>query len=149
MKKSNINTEVIFHKPEIEHKWLSGTKLKAVIAVLMKTEKVKKPFTVIFTGDRFIKELNKRYRYKNEATDVLSFEYDKDSELLGEIIISLQTVKKQSLKYGNSFQKEAFILLIHGFYHILGYKHYKKTDYRKMKKKEESALNILISKRII
>ena len=149
MKKSKLETEIIFDNSVKFYTWLSKAKARTVLAVLLKKEKIKRPLTVVFTDDRIIKKLNREYRYRDEATDVLSFEYGKDSELLGEIIISLQTVKKQAMKYGNSFLAETLILLIHGFYHISGHTHYKKAAFRKMKKKEDAALQLLFKKRIL
>ncbi|OGF45927.1 MAG: rRNA maturation RNase YbeY [Candidatus Firestonebacteria bacterium RIFOXYA2_FULL_40_8] len=129
--------------------WLKKTKVKKIVTFLLKKEHIKKPLTVVFTDDKTIKRVNRIYRYKNEPTDVLSFEYGKSSDVLGEIIISLQTAKKQAVKYGNSILKETLILVIHGFYHVLGYKHYKKADYKKMRKKEDAALGLLIKKRML
>lgn len=138
MKKSDIKAEVIFNG--VKQNRLIKLTAEAALCVLIKKECIKKPFVVVFTNNKTIKKINKLYRYKNESTDVLSFEYGEDSELLGEIMISLETAKKQMLIYGNSFLKEVLILLIHGFYHILGYKHYRKQDYNKMKNKETAAL---------
>ncbi|OGF52711.1 MAG: rRNA maturation RNase YbeY [Candidatus Firestonebacteria bacterium GWA2_43_8] len=149
MKKSKLGTEIIFDNSIKKHMWLSKNKVKAVVDVLLKKEKIQRPLTIVFTDNRTIRRLNRDYRYRDEATDVLSFEYGGKSELLGEIIISLQTAKRQAVKYGNSCMKETFILLIHGFYHVLGYSHYKKAAFRKMKKKEESALQLLLNKRML
>ncbi|OGF44930.1 MAG: rRNA maturation RNase YbeY [Candidatus Firestonebacteria bacterium RIFOXYC2_FULL_39_67] len=149
MIKSNNEIEIIFNKVKSGYKRFSKAKVKAVIGILLKKERIKKSVTVVFTDDETIKKLNRFYRYRNEITDVLSFEYGKSSEIMGEIVISLQTAKKQSLKYGNSYLKEALILLIHGFYHISGYRHYKRSDYKEMKEKEESAIKLLIKKRML
>ena len=128
---------------------LNSLKVKSIFSQLLKKEKLSKAVNVVFTDNSRIKRLNKLYRYRDIATDVLSFEYGKDAELLGEIIVSLETAKIQAEKYGNSFTMETLVLLIHGFYHILGYKHYRKNDHRAMKKKEQSAMKFLIKKGLV
>ncbi len=77
---------------------------------------------IVLTNDEVIRELNRQFRNIDHPTDVLSFTYD-EGELLGEVIISLQTVESQSMRYGNSFQRELEFVLIHGILHILGYDH--------------------------
>jgi len=147
MKKNDLLVEIVFKS--VKPNRLLKTKTSAVLKLLAKREGIKVLPDVVFTDNKTIKKLNKLYRYRNEATDVLSFEYEKGAELPGEIIISLETAKKQALKYGNSYLTETIILLTHGFYHILGYTHYRKQAYRKMKKKEEAALLIFKKKRIL
>lgn len=107
--------------------------------------------TVVFSDDGFIKLLNKRYRQKASATDVLSFGQKaslpgQSVKILGDIVISVDAAKKQAKEYGNSIKKEIVILIIHGFYHILGYDHYRKNDYKSMKKKENKALSLIENK---
>ena len=79
-----------------------------------------------------IKKLNKKYRKRNKATDVLSFEE------INEIIICPQVVKTNAKKYGVAFKKELAKVLIHGILHILGYDHEKSVKEEKiMREKEE------------
>ncbi|MEI6845568.1 MAG: rRNA maturation RNase YbeY [Candidatus Firestonebacteria bacterium] len=147
MKKSDLPVEIIFKS--VNPNRLLKVKTAETLKLLGQIEGVKKLPEIVFTDNKNIRKLNRLYRYKDEATDVLSFEYGKGAELPGEIIISLETAKKQALKYGNSYLTETIILLTHGFYHILGYTHYRKQAYRKMKKKEEAALLIFKKKRIL
>lgn len=97
-----------------------------------------------------IKEMNKEYRNKNEPTDVLSFqmdnpfiERDKDDSiplLLGDIIISIDKVKEQSVRYNHSFERELSFLAIHGFLHLLGYTHDNKETEKIMFQKQDDIL---------
>ena len=57
---------------------LGPAKIKTIIEVLLALEKIKKPVSIVFTGNIEIKKLNRLYRYRNTPTDVLSFEYGKD-----------------------------------------------------------------------
>ncbi|MEK7845535.1 MAG: rRNA maturation RNase YbeY [Nitrospinota bacterium] len=92
--------------------------------------------SILFVDDEGIRVLNKNYRGKDRATDVLSFsqlEEVKNSKLqtpnsellLGDVVISLETAKRQAKERGHSFEKEVFILLTHGIFHLLGYDHEK------------------------
>jgi len=90
--------------------------------------------SILFVDDEEIRVLNKNYRGKDRTTDVLSFsqlEEVKNSKLqtpnsellLGDVVISLETAKRQAKERGHSFEKEVFILLTHGILHLLGYDH--------------------------
>lgn len=101
---------------------------------------------VIFVTDAYIKSLNKSYRDKNEATDVLSFNYEKempgdDSNLVGEIYISVDTAKRQAKEFGHDLQDELNKLFVHGFLHIHGHEHITDADYESMSKIEKNVLN--------
>jgi len=97
---------------------------------------------VSLVGSAEIKKLNKKYRKKDRATDVLSFMY-KDS---GEIVLCPQIIKQNAKKYGGSFKKELTQVLIHGILHILGYNHEKGGKKAgKMRKKEDNYLFKLLT----
>ncbi len=82
--------------------------------------------SVYLTDDNTIKLLNKNFRGKDKATDVLSFTYNEQVggyKLLGEIVISIDTAKRQAKELGHSLEEEIKRLLVHGFVHLLGYDH--------------------------
>jgi len=100
-----------------------------------------------------MRSLNKKYRGIDKATDVLSFDLNWDAKELkydktrqGEIIISLDQVKRQVKKIeGNSFRKELSLLLIHGVLHLLGYNHegtLKEKKRRMLSRQEELLIRI-------
>ena len=66
--------------------------------------------SIALVGQGRIKELNKRYRQKNKATDVLSFQYNNS----GEVVICLREVKKNAKQFKSTFKKELARVLIHG-----------------------------------
>ena len=98
----------------------------------------KKRFKVelYLTKSSEIKALNKRYRGKNKATDVLSFPSEQHG-LLGSIIIDVQTAKKQAKIYKHSVRRELQELFVHGVLHLLGFDHEMPKDAAKMKRQEE------------
>ncbi len=80
------------------------------------------------TGDSEINAMNLQYRGKDKPTDVLSFpqigdDQDPVVQSLGDIVISLDTTRRQAPKYGNTFGEELLRLLIHGTLHLLGHDH--------------------------
>jgi len=94
---------------------------KVVKKVFKKEKKEKAELSIALIGQGRIRELNKKYRKKNRATDILAFPGDG----LGEIVICLREVKKNAKKYKASFEKELARVLIHGLLHLLGYNHEK------------------------
>src|SRR5262249_8676447 len=77
---------------------------------------------VVFADDRTLREMNGRYRGKDAPTDVLSFPTDGDAHL-GDIVVSSEMTRRQGRRCGHGAAREARILLIHGFLHLLGYDH--------------------------
>lgn len=105
-------------------------------------------FNVIIVDNDKIHEINKEYRNIDRETDVISFalEDDKtfnrsDFRILGDIYISLDKAKSQSVEYGHSFKRELYFLAVHGLLHLLGYDHMKKEDEEVMFKKQEDILS--------
>ena len=109
--------------------------------------------SVILTNPENIRKTNNTYRNIDEETDVLSFPmFEKDEienlkgeypEALGDIMISIERVEQQAKEYGHSFERELSYMLVHGFYHLMGYDHIEESDKRKMREKEENILKIL------
>ena len=112
---------------------------------------------VIFTNPENIKQINSQYRNIEKETDVLSFPmFEKEEleerlsnrefeiqEVLGDVIVSIERVKQQAVEYGHSFERELAYMLVHGFYHLMGYDHIEDADKVIMRAKEEEILNEL------
>ncbi|HKQ32819.1 MAG TPA: rRNA maturation RNase YbeY, partial [Thermodesulfobacteriota bacterium] len=81
-----------------------------------------------FVDDRSMRRLNRRWRNIDRATDVLSFPQDggPNYTLLGDIVISLETADRQSVRYGNTLREEIKKRIVHGALHLLGHDHKKK-----------------------
>lgn len=78
--------------------------------------------TVALVSDARIRGLNRRYRRKDTATDVLSFPSGEPG-LLGDVVIAAGVARAQARRAGHSFQTEIRILALHGLLHLLGYDH--------------------------
>lgn len=110
--------------------------------------------SIILTTPKDIQEMNNTYRKINKETDVLSFPMFEKEELenanfneveepLGDIVISIERVKEQAEEYGHSFERELAYMVVHGFYHLMGYDHIELLDRQEMREKEENILNKL------
>lgn len=114
--------------------------------------------SITLTTPDQIHTLNKEYRNIDKETDVLSFPMFEKSEIdeivekriknkvpevLGDIVISLERVREQAKEYEHSFERELSYMIVHGFYHIMGYDHIEEKDKQIMRPKEEAVLTIL------
>lgn len=79
--------------------------------------------TVLLTGDARVRTLNREFRGKNKATDVLSFPADTRSGVAGDLAISLETARRQAMEYGHTLLTEIRILMLHGLLHLKGMDH--------------------------
>ncbi|WP_263360033.1 rRNA maturation RNase YbeY [Acidicapsa ligni] len=91
--------------------------------------------TVLLTTDTGIRNLNRRFRKKNKATDVLSFPVD-DPRFgsAGDLAISVETASRQAAQQGHKLAVELRVLMLHGMLHLAGYDH--EVDEGQMAKKE-------------
>jgi len=93
-----------------------------------------------------IRSLNRRYRGKDSATDVLSFSFREgvyagvQPDVLGDIVISVPQASRQASKAGHSLERELDILLIHGLLHLVGYDHERGGDEAVRMQRRERAL---------
>lgn len=111
---------------KISEKWVTN-----IVTELLSKLSRRGDVSVVLVGDREIKRLNKRYRRKDEVTDVLAFSNLEGGKMvmpgkeryLGEVIIGGEQAKRQAKEQAHSVKKELMILLIHGVLHLLGYEH--------------------------
>lgn len=80
---------------------------------------------VLLADDRALRRLNRDFRGKNQATDVLSFPASTEfgSDHAGDLAISLETAARQAAEHGHSLRDEVRILLLHGVLHLAGMDH--------------------------
>ena len=150
--------EIIYQDIEVKEEYEET--IKTVIEECYKQEKLdetKMLITITLTTPQYIKEINKQYRNIDKTTDVLSFPmFEKDEidkkisnkdfeheDVLGDIVISIEKVKEQAQEYGHSFERELSYMIVHGFYHLMGYDHIEENDKIIMREKEEVILNKL------
>ena len=102
--------------------------------------------SILLCDDATIRKLNRRYREKNKATDVLAFPMQEGPGpplhpgLLGDVVISLPTATRQAAEHDRPIIAEVTFLLAHGLLHLLGYDHANPREEREMKGKTEELL---------
>ncbi len=107
--------------------------------------------TLLLSNNRGTKKLNKQFRNKNKATDILSFPFQKKVDIkntsyLGDIIISFNFMDNPKNKEIKLFKDKVIKTFIHGFLHLLGFNHIKYKDYKKMLKEEQKIYHSVIKK---
>lgn len=141
--------------------------IQRVINACFEAEKLnnmKLYISITLTNPEEIRQINREYRNIDKETDVLSFPMFEKSELetlrdsyknnnlkqneeteniLGDIVISIPKVYEQAKEYGHSFERELSYMVVHGFYHLMGYDHIQEEDKKAMRKKEEDILETL------
>ena len=74
----------------------------------------------MFVDDEKILEVNREYLGHDYYTDVITFDYDEDNVVSGDIVISLDTVRSNAELFGKSYDEEFYRVLIHGILHLCG-----------------------------
>ena len=112
--------------------------LRALTAFLRKAQaavRLRGEVTVLLTSDEQIRRLNRQFRGKNKATDVLSFPAAPGPEkLAGDLAISVPTALRQAVACGHSLGTEIKVLMLHGLLHLAGYDH--EADEGQMERRE-------------
>jgi len=98
---------------------------------------------IIFTTDKNILKINKEHLSHNYYTDIITFDYCENKNISGDIFISLDTVKNNSLRFNVSLLDELHRVIIHGILHLVGYKDKSEIQKAEMKQKENFYLDRL------
>ena len=142
--------------------------IKEVCEKALKAEDVNIPYQIslLFVDNEEIRDINRETRGIDKATDVLSFPMlnypkdkvfkevykdtkfneiylDGDELVLGDMVLSLERAKEQSIEYNHSFNREVCYLVVHSILHLLGYDHMEDEEKKRMRKREEEILGNL------
>ncbi|MCU0373365.1 MAG: rRNA maturation RNase YbeY [Ignavibacteria bacterium] len=99
-----------------------------------------------FCSDMEIREINREYLGHDYETDIITFRYDEERFTESDIIISVETVNRNSKKYKNSFIREIYRVVAHGMLHLCGFEDDTRVKKQKMRIKENFYLNKLRNK---
>lgn len=121
----------------------------AAEAMLRSLKLPRAELSVLLCDDATIHELNRDYRKKNKPTDVLAFAMREGEDghlagdLLGDVIISLETATRQAKERGVVTRDEVMMLLAHGLLHLLGWDHQTDADDRRMRAETDRMLAVI------
>ena len=138
--KDNLDEELKIVRKVLEH---ASKKLKLDEVI----------FNIIIVDNSYINKLNKEYRNVDRETEVITFDLEDDKtfnpeiRILGDIYISIDKARSQSIDYGHSLLRELSFLAVHGFLHLLGYDHMNKEEEEVMFKLQEDILDEMGIKR--
>ena len=120
---------------------LAGAAIAHILAVLDKPKLGE--LSLAFVSDIEIQKLNRDYRDKDKATNVLSFPDAGPAPLLGDVVLAYETVKREAADKSVSISDHVTHLIIHGFLHLQGYDHETDADAAQMEALEIKALKSL------
>jgi len=135
-----INVSNCQKKIRISKKWV-----REAATEVLKRVGINGELSMVLVDNKYIRKLNRKYRHKDRATDVLSFQqnncmqkrgqatfskkmnssFSKIPLLLGDVVISVERAKSQAEEYGYTFKDEMAMLVEHGILHLLGFTHKK------------------------
>jgi probable rRNA maturation factor len=117
--------------------------------VLQALSRTRSELSIALVDDATIAGLNSRYRGESRATDVLSFsllegeDKDRSGNLLGDVVISVETAARQARRAHRGLDAEIARLLIHGTLHLLGYDHQTDDEARTMRAEERRLWRVI------
>ena len=147
-----MKVEVLFKDKKVDTKIRKiVVKVVNLVCTNLRVSHKHAELSVLLVNDKFMQDLNLKYRNKLETTNVLSFPQNKhlawrNSEklsLLGDIVLSLDKIKEESVIYLKDFYEHFIHIFLHGFLHLLGYTHDTENDTKKMETKEIEILSLL------
>ena len=118
------------------HRLPSARTLARFLAQAQAAVRLRGQVTVLLTTDPAIRRLNRQFRGKNKATDVLSFPAEGvgAEQIAGDLALSVPTALRQAVERGHSLSIEIKVLMLHGLLHLAGYDH--ETDTGQMARRE-------------
>ena len=147
----SVSGYLIELQSDVEAPDIDAHALERIAHHALELEGVPQPaeLSIVLAGDDTVRRLNRDYRATDAPTDVLSFAQtegeafarpDEASRHLGDVVISIETARRQAHEYALSLQDEVAHLLVHGILHLLGYDHEAPDDERIMRAHEDAVL---------
>lgn len=128
------DTDFIFKGKTLNNKWLrlvAESEIRRVGNV-----------SIIFCSDNYILDINQRYLGHDYFTDIITFDYCEGDRLSGDLFISVDSVRENSIEYGTDFMDELYRVIVHGILHLIGYDDHTEGDIAVMRSKENYYLSL-------
>jgi rRNA maturation RNase YbeY len=98
--------------------------------------------SIIFCSDPYILDINLKYLQHDYFTDIITFDYCEGDKISGDLFISVDSVRENSVQYGTEFEDELNRVMVHGILHLIGYDDHTKADQKTMREKENYYLSL-------
>ena len=128
------DTDFIFRKKTLNNKWLR----------LVAESEIRRigDISIIFCSDNYILDVNQKYLQHDYFTDIITFDYCEADKISGDLFISIDSVKENSIEYGTEFDEELNRVIVHGILHLIGYDDHSDDDVKEMRSKENYYLSL-------
>lgn len=128
------DTKFIFKGKTLNNKWLK----------LVAESEIKRigQISIIFCSDNYILDINQKYLQHDYFTDIITFDYCEGDKLSGDLFISVDSVKENSIEYSTDFNEELNRVMVHGLLHLIGYDDHSDEDIALMRRKENYYLSL-------
>ena len=127
-------TKFVFRQKTLTSKWLR----------LVAESEIRRigDISIIFCSDNYILDINRRYLGHDYFTDIITFDYCEGDRLSGDLFISVDSVRENSVEYGTEFKDELNRVIVHGILHLIGYDDHTEEDVKVMRSKEDYYLSL-------
>lgn len=98
--------------------------------------------SIIFCSDNYVLDINQKYLQHDYFTDIITFDYCEGDRLSGDLFISVDSVRENSVEFGTEFKDELNRVIIHGLLHLVGYDDHTEKDIKLMRSKENYYLSL-------
>ena len=98
--------------------------------------------SVIFCSDNYILDINQRFLQHDYFTDIITFDYSEGEKISGDLFISVDSVRENSIEFGTEFEEELHRVIVHGILHLIGYDDHTDEEIRTMRSKENYYLSL-------
>lgn len=98
--------------------------------------------SIIFCSDNYVLDINQKYLQHDYFTDIITFDYCEGDRLSGDLFISVDSVRENSVEFGTEFKDELDRVIIHGLLHLVGYDDHTEKDIKLMRSKENYYLSL-------
>lgn len=133
---------IYFHNEESKFTLKGKEKARSWLRnIVVKEKKKEGTINIVFTDDKTILRLNSTYLSHHYFTDVIAFNYSEKDVIIGDIYISINTVKFNAVKYKTRFIEELHRVMSHGVLHLIGYEDKTEEQKEKMRERESRYLN--------
>ena len=126
-------------KFEFRHRLFNNRWLKMVAASEIRSLG---DINIIFCSDNYILDVNMKYLQHDYFTDIITFDYCEKKVLSGDLFISVDSVRENSVYYGTEFEDELNRVIVHGLLHLIGYDDHSEEDVKVMREKENYYLEM-------
>lgn len=147
--------EILLRNAQRKFKIDRGLLIRQVGLILSELDQPDSEISIMLVNDVKIRQLNKKYRNRDQATDVLAFPQDKDAKndsggpLLGDVAVSIETSRRQAKEHLLSDGEELVLLIIHGTLHLLGFDHERSgKDQKEMQKMTQKVFSRIFPGRL-